>query len=138
MRGGVSGRRRQRSSAAASAVEGALLLPVLHDVLRRVRRAGGEISIWPQWGMEGEQVASEIQEKVGGRSGEWAQGVAGGEEEGEGWQREADRGTAASLRGRRGGVVRWDLVGTGEEGEISKSPTPLSNSAPLGVRHYVA
>jgi hypothetical protein len=98
--------------------------------------------------MEGEQVASEIQEKVGGRSGEWAQGVAGGEEEGEGWQREADRGTAASLRGRRGGVVRWDLVGTGEEGEISKSPDALaiahlsgcatmrlSNGAPLGVRH---
>ena len=129
MRGGVSGRRRQRSSAAASAVEGvaasavegALLLPVLHDVVRRVRRAGGEISIWPQWGMEGEQVASEIQEKVGGRSGECAQGVAGGEEEGEGWQREADRGTAASLReGRDGGVAqgRWDLVERGKKGKF--------------------
>jgi hypothetical protein len=54
----------------------------------------------------------------GGRSGEWAQGVAGGEE---------------------GAVEEEDLVGTGKRrGFFSKSPTPLSNGAPLGVRHYVA
>jgi hypothetical protein len=75
--------------------------------------------------MEGEQVASEIQEKVGGRSGEWAQGVAGGEEEGEGWQREADRGTAASLRGRRGGI--WS--GRGKKGKF------LSPRLPLAIAH---
>jgi hypothetical protein len=52
--------------------------------------------------MEGEQVASEIQEKVGGRSGEWAQGVAGGEE-------------GAVLKKRI-----WS--GRGKKGEISLSP----------------
>jgi hypothetical protein len=44
---------------------------------------------------------------------------------GEGWQREADRGMAASLReGRDGGVAqgRWDLVERGKKGEISLSP----------------
>jgi hypothetical protein len=54
----------------------------------------------------------------------------------QGRHREADQGMVAD--GEEGAVARKkrrDLVGTGD---FSKSPTPLSNSARLGVRHCEA
>jgi hypothetical protein len=66
-------------------------------------------------------------------------GIRGGEgpvERGVGeWGRDRDREEMGRRRGLGNGEWGW-----GEEDgrDLAKSPTPLSNSAPLGVRHYEA